>query len=225
MRKVNLVVVVYMNQSKLCLTVAVTVVLLTISIRHMYQRIQLNTQCRLRRLAINTISIFNDVGMYYWVDFGTLLGIIREDDIILGDNDVDVCINDDDTSHQLMQGPVKQRVEALGYNMTKESWPAYRITDKSLFVDIYITQRKGDTIVGATGKNSDISHKLVGQPKKHMWNKSHIYVNIPENVHETLVWRYGDDYMVPKPGYKGRDSGNGRVDLYYTQINSRKNQK
>jgi hypothetical protein len=61
-------------------------------------------------------------------------------------------------------------------------------------------------IIGSTGENSNISEELVGLPIKHLWKKPHLYVNTPQNVHETLVWRYGDDYMVPKQGYKGRDS-------------------
>lgn len=29
---------------------------------------------------------------------------------------------------------------------------------------------------------------------------------VPEDVEGTLVWRYGMDWRVPKPNYKGRDA-------------------
>ena len=186
--------------------IVLMVLVLVFVLYTLYMLLMEKRQSILRSLAINTVSVFNDVNMHYWVDFGTLLGIVREDDIIRGDNDVDICINDDESSHNLMRGPVTQRLEALGYVVTKETWSAYRVSDGVLCVDIYITKREGDTIIGATGENSNISQELVGVPTKHLWKKPHLYVNTPQNVHETLVWRYGDDYMVPKPGYKGRDT-------------------
>ena len=45
---------------------------------------------------------------------------------------------------------------------------------------------------------------LIGTPKDFKWKD--IYIKVPEKIHETLVYRYGNDYMTPKIGYKGRDS-------------------
>ena len=49
-------------------------------------------RCILRTLAVDVIVTLNKYNVDYWVDFGTLLGIIREQDIIFGDNDVDVVL-------------------------------------------------------------------------------------------------------------------------------------
>ena len=37
--------------------------------------------------------------------------------------------------------------------------------------------------------------------------KYNLPVKVPENTHEVLVWRYGNDYMVPKHNFKGRTHG------------------
>ena len=56
-------------------------------------------------MAFDVFQLLNEEGIPYWADFGTLLGLCtvplaidhgfrrhREGDIILGDNDVDVCL-------------------------------------------------------------------------------------------------------------------------------------
>ena len=43
-------------------------------------------------MAHDVIQALNETDITYWVDFGTLLGIHREGDIILLDNDADICI-------------------------------------------------------------------------------------------------------------------------------------
>ena len=163
-------------------------------------------QERLTKMLIAITTVFNDHDVYYWVDFGTLLGLHREGGVILGDNDIDICIVDDSATHQLMKGPVTTRLTELGYRVTKETWSAYRVWKNGIFADIYLTAYDGDTIKGATGPNSNIAKNLVGIPQTMYWKLGGVYVKVPEYVEEVLVWRYGDDFMTPRPGFKGRDS-------------------
>ena len=164
-----------------------------------------NRQSVLRQMAIDVFRTFNDLGVIYWADFGTLLGIIRDDDIISHDDDVDVCIVDNKQTHVLMETSVRSRLESLGYTLKRLNWSAYRVYSQfGLFTDVYLTTVKGDTIIGATGENSNISKRLVGLTNIHSWKG--LDVHVPEHVHETLVWRYGETYMTPIKGFKGRDS-------------------
>lgn len=163
-------------------------------------------QRTLTRMLIDIVTTFNDHGVYYWVDFGTLLGLYREGGVILGDNDVDICVIDNKQTHTLMTGPVTTRLRDLGYTVTKETWSAYRVWMHGVFADIYLTHYEQGTIKGATGPNSDISSTLVGVPKKMHWKQGGIQVNVPENIEKVLIWRYGEDFMTPSPGFKGRDS-------------------
>ena len=80
-----------------------------------------------------------------------------------------------------------------------------------------------DTVVGATGPlraahrtlrdgprtrpNSDIPRNLVMPVQSWQWAKGDgVCISIPARVHDTLVWRYGADYMTPRRGFKGRDA-------------------
>lgn len=163
------------------------------------------TQSLLREMARDVFTSFNDLGVTYWADFGTLLGIIRDNDIIAYDDDVDVCVIDNLETHTLMETSVRARLESLGYTLKRLHWQAYRVfTQYGLFTDVFLQQINGETIIGATGENSNISKRLVGSPKIHWWKG--IAVRVPEHVHEALVWRYGDTYMTPIKNFKGRGS-------------------
>jgi phosphorylcholine metabolism protein LicD len=69
------------------------------------------------------------------VDFGTLLGIHRDKDIILGDNDGDVCI------------PISEEKKLLDalknsgnyfIKWDRLHWPAFRTYNKNIFIDLYL---------------------------------------------------------------------------------------
>ncbi|WP_153304148.1 LicD family protein [Desulfovermiculus halophilus] len=51
-----------------------------------------NALDNMKKFLLRTIDIFNQVGVRYWLDDGTLLGIMREGDLIPWDNDVDLGI-------------------------------------------------------------------------------------------------------------------------------------
>ena len=164
---------------------------------------------RLRKMAIFVFQCLNDTGMPYWVDFGTLLGIHREGDIILGDNDVDVCILDpkEESLHDL-----GHRVHKAGYIFRYRVFANIsRVYDRWWpwgFVDLYHVRRSQDGSVyhGATGVTSDIPVHLIDCTQTHHWHRGGVDVVVPADVHGVLEWRYGDDYMTPKPGFKGRNS-------------------
>ena len=78
---------------------------------------------RLRHLAVTAIRALDAVGQPHWVDFGTLLGIVREGDILLGDNDVDVCLWDDDaarTDERLRRAA--ERLRPRGLRLVVRRW-------------------------------------------------------------------------------------------------------
>ena len=124
--------------------------------------------------------------------------------------DVDVVVVESPELHEKME-LVKDDLAKKGYKITKQKWSAYRAYKFSIFyADLYINSidyNKG-VYIGATGSNgsSDIPIKYIGSCNWMIWKKFNIPVRVPEKIHETLVWRYGEDYMTPKKSFKGRDS-------------------
>jgi len=165
----------------------------------------------IRYLLTQTCKALNNANVEYWIDFGSLLGIYRENDIIEGDNDGDICIIGENKEKMKK---VKEELNKLNIKLYREkTWDAYCCKYKYFhnssihgFIDIYINKinKENDTYIGATGVNSNISKKFIKNTKKYKWNG--IYINVPEDINGTLIWRYGEDYMIPKPGFKGRDS-------------------
>jgi hypothetical protein len=158
----------------------------------------------LRRIAIDTIDTFNICDIDYWVDFGTLLGIIREDDIILGDLDVDICVVESPELHEKMK-MAKSILEEKGYKVEKEIWDAYRVRKyRYPYADIYINKRNRERNIynGAEGDKSDISIDYIEPKSIVKWNN--VDVKCPSKINETLVYRYGSDWRTPRYNYKGR---------------------
>lgn len=170
---------------------------------------------QLRFIAATILPLLEEVGQPHWIDFGTLLGVMREGDIIHGDWDVDVCLLDDD--------PVKTdcRLKAFADRLEQENphlflvrrmWTrGSRVCHRFcpyLFADLYHNEpaANGDMYSGATGGNSDVPRAIIGQPQLHYWAATGIMVRVPEHPEDVLRWRYGDDWRTPHPGYKGRDS-------------------
>ena len=164
---------------------------------------------RLRRLAIHLFHALNAANVDYWVDFGTLLGIYREGDLIRGDNDVDVCVTNV-TEKQMHT--VQKLMNERGHRFTPYVWHtitrAYDMPWGGAHADLYHVKlsEDGQEFFGATGASSNIPFHLIGDRKRQWWVRGGVFVNVPSDVPGTLTWRYGDDYMTPRHNFKGRDS-------------------
>ena len=53
---------------------------------------------RIKRMLFESLDIFEKYSIKYWIDDGTLLGIIRDGDLIPWDHDVDVGISGESAS-------------------------------------------------------------------------------------------------------------------------------
>lgn len=146
----------------------------------------------LRKLALSVIPKLNEHKINYWVDYGTLLGIIREGDIIKHDEDVDICLIPDENLGKKLQTIVDE-IKENKYYLEYHTWGAYRIRKNILvYADLYIMELKDNHYVDISGK---LPLDLAGNFTYIDWKG--ISVRVPEKIHETLVWRYGKDYMTP----------------------------
>lgn len=98
--------------------------------------IRLLIRTMLRNLLIKTVPILNDNNIEYWIDFGTLLGLHRDKDIIIGDTDCDICIwkKDEDKIRPILQSFAKSN---RNITFREYDWGAFRIILWFFYIDIY----------------------------------------------------------------------------------------
>lgn len=67
----------------------------------------------LRDMLLDLVPVLEEAGCVYWLDFGTLLGVYRDDDIILHDNDCDIGILNPDWD--AIEALLNKRLRSKGY--------------------------------------------------------------------------------------------------------------
>jgi hypothetical protein len=173
--------------------------------------------CRehLRRMAKWVATRLNEAQVPYWVDFGTLLGIIRQGDIIPWDTDVDISVKsksfDDIWSlrfHGARQG--YRFIQLPG--QSAHGLPIIRIlcvdnfddTDVlnscPLYVDIYPFDETSLGTLGVVSIASDYFPKRFVEPTETFLHWG-VQFQIPNNVEAFLTHRYGSEWR--KPSYVG----------------------
>lgn len=161
-------------------------------------------------------------GINYSLAFGTLLGAIREHDFIPYDDDIDVAMWIDDYRPEMIQYlqevgiTLKHSFSIKNDILGKEDTFCY----KGVLIDIFYFYQGIDNQVyccdfvdqpNCHSRSESIKkyggllpRKLympLGKDVKRISFKG-IDVLIPTNFHEILSFRYGDDYMTPKPGWR-----------------------
>jgi hypothetical protein len=121
----------------------------------------------------------------YYIDCGTLLGAIREDNLIDGDTDADIMVSEDGF---LKIKENLNELENIGFiafriNDDIENWFGLSILRKGEYIDVYRT--------------SDIKFEL---PLYYFLDS---YFYIPKYYKEYLSDLYGENWMIPDPNGKG----------------------
>jgi len=166
----------------------------------------------LRDIFLAVVPILNHAEVDYWADFGTLLGLHREGDLILHDNDVDVVLLD--PNWKVIIPALEGKLSDRGYNLKvtetvdKETGKLYmwvRVWGLcGAFADLYAANlcQDGD-MIKLYNEGLKIPTRLIF-PRRSMQFRG-TPVNVPGRVEDVLEYRYGEDYMVPKYMEKGRD--------------------
>lgn len=170
------------------------------------------------KLLRRSCEILEELGIHYWLDFGTLLGIIRENKLIDWDKDMDLSVRFESEAQmeQMVKAlskiyPVKTLAPSIrpgAWNMGKyrtikafhQKFGMFR-TDPHLD---FFTQYRGkyDNNTEFTyrsviaGVNNEIPASYVDKLDKIVFD-GHEY-SIPNNVEEFLALRYGEDWKTPK---------------------------
>ncbi len=160
----------------------------------------------------------------YWLFWGTLLGACREHGFIDLDDDIDIGMFYTEMTESLVSKMEEKGFKCLYAIVDKELTGGmhFAFDFKNVKFDIY-----SFTVDSSEKKYSCFepvpynSQNTTTRSRKDIWEEIHyifpawsylkevsfegIKTYIPSNSDELLKLIYGDDYMTPKPGYKGGD--------------------
>lgn len=185
--------------------------------KHPYQLTPKNRK-NAHKLLKTSCEILEDLGVHYWLDFGTLLGLIRENQLIEWDKDMDLSIRfeSDEQIEKLIEAVSKHYpVKTLGVSIRPEAWKLGKYRTIKAFHKKYglirtdphldfFTQYRGvyDNQSEATyrsiiaGVNNEIPASYVDEVDSFHFD-GHDYA-IPNRAEEFLALRYGADWRTPK---------------------------
>ncbi|MBK5254687.1 MAG: LicD family protein [Vicinamibacteria bacterium] len=163
----------------------------------------------LRRILVDVTDVLNRHDIEYWADFGTLLGLIRQGDIILGDKDVDLCVLDAERPRVMA---AYADFAARGYWLTGEGGAAgklMRVFDlrSPFYADIYPYLANGETVASVLDPRDDAPTRLVSAKENVAFRGA--LISTPREAEPLLEYRYGPSFRIPRRNDKGRAGGAG----------------
>jgi len=156
---------------------------------------------QLRKCLLHLLTVLNKHGVPYWLDFGTLLGSIREHNIIPWDNDADISMLRSDFSKITSVLPEILQEEHIRYcTVFWEGTMTLYVHNCPKHIDIYPWE------IHEKERLAKHPQQCFGYPTFPL-NEIESFetidfcgvpATIPKNYKERLTRIYGSDYMVPQ---------------------------
>ena len=164
---------------------------------------------KLNSTLLDLIKILNENNINNWfIGYGTLLGIVRENSCIDGDDDIDIII----AKHHFDK--IEELLTKNNFTINYDGGPRLKKfraekkfintkpTNKYAQVDFYMS------IVDKEGNFKDLWENIIwtkcytdkNKLIEYIWNENKLY--LPNNYKKKLANYYGDDWQIPK-NYKG----------------------
>ena len=167
--------------------------------------------------------VFESNSLDYWLDYGTLLGYIREGKIIKGDLDLDFGVIMQDSSKSLKDDLKKEQIYITQQTFVDGILTTEQYKYKDIGFDIFYYRKEGDKFItniwlpndysmpqkvsykNANGKLYETTFSAFGTKKINFYG---VAFNIPKDSDNYLKEHYGDDYMIPNPNFSHKDEKN-----------------
>jgi len=143
----------------------------------------------------------------YWVDFGTLLGLVRENNIIPWDKDIDISTWENDfeiTKNLFLNNPLLAEYRVDIFSSPSKKRIDILTLDNIDLADIYAWKNEKDK--NGINRNCDKSfehfNNILAVKESHVGTPIEIktkYGNafIPEFYEDRLIYLYGNDWQTP----------------------------
>lgn len=158
-----------------------------------------NSSSKLNTTLIKIAKILNKLNLKNWfIGYGTLLGIVRNNSCIEGDDDVDILCNKNDYA------VIKNALSQEGFKITyghgiNTSQNILKTVDTSMYcsVDFYMCE------INNNGDFHDKWERVIwtgcfnnNELIKRSWKDTTIY--LPHDYEKKLIGRYGDNWKTPQ---------------------------
>jgi len=146
---------------------------------------------KIRNNFIDTVLVLNKFNIDYWVDFGTLLGIHRDHDIILGDNDADICVPISEEAN--LRNALQNSNLRWEYVNEGELYRVYSklIIGADIFVDLYLIKYEEDLVNIPYVPLTPIEYLKEIEESEVQIDLKKIKIKQPVRWRDLLEWRYG----------------------------------
>lgn len=145
--------------------------------------------------------LFSNIGLSFYLGFGTLLGAVREKSLIKGDEDIDIFTDQQDLLYNSL--PYLQENGLRLIRFVKNRVFSFKINDDG-YIDVYVLCKLPIYNIW-----SSYCYSLDGNvtPKKYFKEYESIdFLGVnckcPKNPEKMLAFWYGDDWRTPISGHK-----------------------
>ena len=163
------------------------------------------TKEKLNKTLIQITKDLNEYKIENWfIAYGTLLGIVRNDSCIECDDDVDIIISKDDSDklHKLIKDKGYKYDIIEKKKMIYNKFTRILLNDDLGPIDFYIAIKKNNDYNDTWEK---VTWTNVNPILKKKWNG--VNLNLPNNFINKLEKRYGKDWRTPRQ-WKGPRNNN-----------------
>ncbi len=169
-------------------------------------------------VLIKASKVLNRIGVSHWLEFGTLLGIVRDGQLIKHDFDLDLGVFIEDYDVRIKEAFLADGFEYKhGFSTTDGTAREETFVYKDVAIDLFYFTRQADKMwchIFALQENKkriirQINTSYSGFKKVEFEN--HMF-DIPKNDIQRLKDTYGEEYNIPLKGWHTpRDAYNSEI--------------
>lgn len=155
-----------------------------------------NSQEKLNNTLIKITNLLNENNIHDWfIGYGTLLGIVREDSCIENDDDIDIIVNakEKDKIHNILKNE-----GFILHHHTCDRIIKTNETDEYASVDFYLSEVDNKGNFKDNWENVLWSNCYNSEQKLIIYQWKTTYLHLPNDYKTKLVNRYGEDWKTPQ---------------------------
>jgi len=158
-------------------------------------------------VLIESSKILDKIGVFHWLEFGTLLGVVRDGKLIRHDFDLDLGVFIDDYSEDIKDAFSKYGFEYQhGFKIYDDSGREQTFKKSNVCVDLfYFIKNEATMHCHIFGMQPDKTRKIRQVNTKFSGFKEIEFAgkkfNIPKDEIQRLKDTYGDEYTIPIKGW------------------------